>query len=89
MRSVFALGNHLNAFRVAKHNRVCNAFCLSLDSSLEHVEVAFGKHDALRVAAGGIAELTDELVVITHHVAEAIVVSVPIGNRLAGHATLT
>ena len=83
---LFLVRHHLDAFGVAKQNRVRHAFDLRLHGGLEHVEVGtFGEHHALRVAAGGIAELADELVVVAHHVAELVVVGVPVGNRLAGH----
>ena len=84
---LFALSDNLDAFGVAKQNRMSNAFNLRLHGGLEHIEVAFGKHNALGVTASGIAELTDKLVVVTHHVTQTVVVGIPIGNRLAGHAT--
>ena len=84
---LFLFGVFTDAFRVSEKNRVGDTFRLCLDRCADHVYAcAFGEDDALRIAARHVLESADELVVVAHHVAEAVGVSVPVGDCLAGHA---
>ena len=83
------LGQLLDALVVTQEDRVANALGLGLYGSLEHGGVdTLGKYDTLRIAAGGIVELTGELALLAHKLTELSGVSLPIGDGLAGYTAL-
>ena len=66
---------------------MADAFGLGFDGSLQHVGVnAFGKHYALRVAAGSIVELAGQFAFLSHQFAQLQFVGIPVFNVFAGYS---
>ena len=79
-----ALGHTAQTVGVAQKDRVADALCLSLYSSLHHRWMcAFGKHYALWVHACSIVQVACKLGFLTEQLHKVLLVSVPVGNGFA------
>ncbi len=82
------LGGDLGqAFLVAQEDGDADAQVLGLDGGFQHVDVVgLGEDDAFRVGLGHVGERAEELVVVAHHLAQVVAVTIPVGDRLARDA---
>ncbi len=68
---------------------MADAFLQCLDSGLHHRRVtAFSEYDALRMERCRRMQRTGELRLLTQHLTQMILVSIPIGDFAAGHTTI-
>ena len=77
------------AFFVAQQDGDADTFGFCLGSGFQHVDmVGFCKDYPFRIGFCHVGERTEQLVVISHHFAQVVCISFPVGDRLTGYAGL-